>query len=87
MFTPRFPNGYLLGPHVVPKIAPHSIPTSFSKGFALVIHIGSPRVNITIYAFQECLKYDDIFLLMGQSKRPITTTTKKNFGYSHNSFI
>jgi len=74
MFTPRFPNCYLLGPHVVPK---YSIPHPSPKDFLLCIYIGSPRVNITIYPFQECLKFDDIFLLMGQSKRPITPTTTK----------
>ncbi len=72
------------------SLCSHQVPNVFPKMFPIVLHPISfalnstcnytsiPKEEIPTYLFWVCLKFDELFLVIGQSKMPITKGKKKS---------
>jgi hypothetical protein len=66
------------------SLCSHQVPNVFPKMFPIVLHpisfalnstynyITNPKEEIPTYLFWICLKFDEFFFVIGQSKMPIT---------------
>jgi hypothetical protein len=72
----EFPNIFLSSSQCVPNISSSLYPISFALSFGLVTFITNPKEEIPTHLFWLTPKLDYYFLVMGQSKMPITKEKK-----------